>query len=286
MLDQRVTASFSPAVNVRALDVAPDCASRRAFFGPASTDFELVFAWPAVDLLRETNLASTFELRFAADAAAVVRPSAAGPALAAVPTVAWTPELDWAAVQAAYTRDQVLLITGGARGLATVLPAHPLASLRRLYDSHAAAVKRSWTIESGSKTWTPETVFAMTATGTLPVNVDTTRPAHAEPSRKQRRLPAKAAKTPGNGWYVSFVVNGATAPDLLADTLAEFGGAAAPAFLGREGVTVEHTQNLWLFFGHNGGPASLNGRPEHTDKISHTGTWHVQVCSLDWFFLT
>jgi hypothetical protein len=192
--------------------------------------------------------------------------------------MAWSPELDWAAVQAAYTQDQVLLITGGARALASTLPAHPLATLRHLHETHAAAVAHGWTVESGAKAWTPEAIFAMAVASSQSAGAGEDRPAHAEPSRKQRRPAAtKAAK---NGWYVSFVVNGAAAPELLADALNAFGGVAAPTFLGHEGATVEHTQNLWLFFGHNGGPAGFPGRPEHTDKISHSGTWHVQVCVI------
>ena len=34
---------------------------------------------------------------------------------------------------------------------------------------------------------------------------------------------------------------------------------------------------LWVFFGRNHSDKDLDGRPEHTDQISHDGTWHYQL---------
>ena len=34
---------------------------------------------------------------------------------------------------------------------------------------------------------------------------------------------------------------------------------------------------LWIFFGRNHSNKDLDGRPEHTDQISHDGTWHFQL---------
>jgi hypothetical protein len=73
------------------------------------------------------------------------------------------------------------------------------------------------------------------------------------------------------------VINGSTAPALLAAAREAFGGPQTPVFLGEEEHTVKHTDNLWLFFGRNPGPRALSGRPEHTDKIQHSGTWHAQL---------
>jgi len=59
-----------------------------------------------------------------------------------------------------------------------------------------------------------------------------------------------------------------------------------PCFAGPipDGMQVQHTENAWFFVGSNSGSDPLPGRPEHTDKISHTGTWHLQLCGQkDWF---
>jgi hypothetical protein len=34
---------------------------------------------------------------------------------------------------------------------------------------------------------------------------------------------------------------------------------------------------VWFFFGRNHDAVTLNGRPEHTDAVSHDGTWHFQL---------
>ena len=48
-------------------------------------------------------------------------------------------------------------------------------------------------------------------------------------------------------------------------------------------VKMRHGPCLWIFFGRNGQrdskkptPEPLEGRPEHTDSVSHDGTWHFQ----------
>jgi hypothetical protein len=38
-----------------------------------------------------------------------------------------------------------------------------------------------------------------------------------------------------------------------------------------------HTKPLWIFYGHNEGKLALEGRAEHTDSVSHDGTWHIQL---------
>jgi len=41
---------------------------------------------------------------------------------------------------------------------------------------------------------------------------------------------------------------------------------------------------VWFFFGRNQGETALDGRPEHTDAVSHDGTWHYQLSgSKRWF---
>ena len=41
---------------------------------------------------------------------------------------------------------------------------------------------------------------------------------------------------------------------------------------------MQYETAIWFFFGRNPiGNVNMNGRPEHTDAISHSGTWHYQL---------
>ena len=40
---------------------------------------------------------------------------------------------------------------------------------------------------------------------------------------------------------------------------------------------AEHDCGAWLFVGKNGAASALRGRPEHTDSVAHSGTYHVQL---------
>ena len=42
---------------------------------------------------------------------------------------------------------------------------------------------------------------------------------------------------------------------------------------------------LWFFFGVNSSSKELPGRPEHTDSVSHDGTWHYQLSGCKRWFL-
>lgn len=53
-----------------------------------------------------------------------------------------------------------------------------------------------------------------------------------------------------------------------------------PPFVGRPWGKFRHSLPLWLFVGRHAVPAkALNmcGRPEHTDSVTHDGTWHYQA---------
>lgn len=73
----------------------------------------------------------------------------------------------------------------------------------------------------------------------------------------------------------------------LAEFLSQALPAGAPGFLLRStkskavnAVKVrppKHSNAAWVFFGRNMGGRALRGRPEHTDAIQHSGTWHVQL---------
>lgn len=42
---------------------------------------------------------------------------------------------------------------------------------------------------------------------------------------------------------------------------------------------------LWIFFGRNSSDKDLQGRTEHTDSVSHDGTWHFQLSGTKQWFL-
>lgn len=48
---------------------------------------------------------------------------------------------------------------------------------------------------------------------------------------------------------------------------------------------VSHNASAWLFFGKNNASRPMPGRPEHTDKMKHHGTWHVQVSGSKIWYL-
>jgi hypothetical protein len=73
-------------------------------------------------------------------------------------------------------------------------------------------------------------------------------------------------------WYASFIVQEDRAAYLT--TLNKL-PLAEPDFL--RAARARHSDCLWLFFGRNAGAAAMTGRPEHTDQITHSGTWHVQL---------
>jgi hypothetical protein len=42
---------------------------------------------------------------------------------------------------------------------------------------------------------------------------------------------------------------------------------------------------LWIFYGRNSSSSPLQGRTEHTDSVSHDGTWHYQLSGTKQWFL-
>lgn len=48
---------------------------------------------------------------------------------------------------------------------------------------------------------------------------------------------------------------------------------------------VSHNDSVWLFFGQNNTRRRMPGRPPHTDKMKHHGTWHVQLSGSKVWYL-
>lgn len=92
-------------------------------------------------------------------------------------------------------------------------------------------------------------------------------------------------------WYASFIVQ--EEPEALQHTLGRL-PCATPPFL-QKPVTedgealdedvISHNESAWLFFGQNSSARPMLGRPEHTDKMRHHGTWHVQLSGSKVWYL-
>ena len=111
------------------------------------------------------------------------------------------------------------------------------------------------------------------------------------PAAASRFLCSKA--DPRASGYCSFTVQNDTkalsemlerlpVKDPVAEAEPTLPSAPAPAPAGDKGAAGwSYEPCLWIFFGRNranaGGNADLEGRPEHTDQISHDGTWHYQL---------
>ena len=70
--------------------------------------------------------------------------------------------------------------------------------------------------------------------------------------------------------YCSFVVQ--HSKEVYTDTLSTL------PFQEFDTTSIQYETALWFFFGRNPiGNINMDGRPEHTDAISHSGTWHYQL---------
>eukprot|EP01043_Picozoa_sp_COSAG02_P021031 COSAG02_NODE_1055_length_14928_cov_67.022726_10_plen_423_part_00 len=99
---------------------------------------------------------------------------------------------------------------------------------------------------------------------------------------------------PAGAWYCSSILQDDS------DALASFSASVPFATPGSEILDAEHDDGVWLFIGANPaaanetqdtpalkkrrvanskmqGGSAIQGRPEHTDDVDHSGTWHVQL---------
>lgn len=104
-----------------------------------------------------------------------------------------------------------------------------------------------------------------------------------------------AGALPAGAWYCSSILQDDS------EALAAFTAAVPFATPGPELLDAEHDDGVWLFMGANPpdtsdsqdtpalkkrrvdntskveGASAIQGRPEHTDAVDHSGTWHVQL---------
>lgn len=105
---------------------------------------------------------------------------------------------------------------------------------------------------------------------------------------------------PLDRWYVSFI---AQSESLLKQKLVRELPLISPAVVCGKGFLssiwsdseLQHTDPVWMFCGMNqphgrkrrrrGCSEPLRGRVEHTDSVSHSGTWHYQVCGTKTWYI-
>eukprot|EP00930_Biecheleria_cincta_P062023 TRINITY_DN47543_c0_g1_i1.p1 TRINITY_DN47543_c0_g1~~TRINITY_DN47543_c0_g1_i1.p1 ORF type:complete len:409 (+),score=84.47 TRINITY_DN47543_c0_g1_i1:93-1319(+) len=149
--------------------------------------------------------------------------------------------------------------------------------------------------------------FSMESTGSMPRRTKRKRRKLNTPHPTASSMLGPDAIRPKQ-WYASFIVQENDALHHVLQLLP----CAVPPFLGQEGLyskgklptrlkgrkrrrtakhsrggpeaiasgasdLVSHNASAWLFFGENNDSRPMPGRPEHTDKMKHHGTWHVQV---------
>ncbi|CAK9084400.1 Hypothetical protein SCF082_LOCUS40039 [Durusdinium trenchii] len=130
-----------------------------------------------------------------------------------------------------------------------------LSFVDKLSSAHPAVLRRAFSLESR---------------GTLPP--------HEDPLEQLLGAP----RAPGGSWYASCVLQ--RSRRALSEFLSQALPKGVPHFLQRSPKSLAsrcrpptHSAAAWVFFGRNARGRVLRGRPEHTDAIQHSGTWHVQL---------
>ena len=82
-------------------------------------------------------------------------------------------------------------------------------------------------------------------------------------------------RSQGRGFYVSCIIQGGKK---IVKEFARLTGFNLPAFIsGDVWKGFRDTDPLWVFWGFCQKRGKLLGRPEHTDSVTHDGTWHQQI---------
>ena len=151
---------------------------------------------------------------------------------------------------ALYFKYQLLLVRN-AVDVSKIEPeaAFDFESLQAIYQSSPTSVEKTFCLETGPRA-------VLTAASLLGAGAQS----------------SAAREASVRDWYASFIVQEDRAAFRAA--LARL-PLAEPDFL--RAARARHSDCLWLFFGRNAGPGAMTGRPEHTDQVTQSGTWHVQL---------
>eukprot|EP00873_Tetraselmis_striata_P001434 jgi/Tetstr1/421698/TSEL_012636.t1 len=244
-------------------------------FGPTGTEHELSFGAPLPSPGQSSGKhICTVKLDLSAPGAEGRVRASPRTELYEAPTLAAS-QASWDAVREAYARAQLLVVRGGALPLASGSPLLDLQSLLDLYAAEPEAVEKTWNVEFGR----PGVQGDEKATSACSILAASRHHASANGSPTLADGDFKRRRLAGDRWYVSFVLNESKALTYVSNRLPF---ATPPCFDTDEGEDdsgvpgPSHTANVWFFFGRNGDRDAMPGRPEHTDKITHHGTWHAQ----------
>lgn len=94
-------------------------------------------------------------------------------------------------------------------------------------------------------------------------------------------LDREQAKPENDYAYCSFLIQHET--EVKEDVLSRVPLSTLP--FGRK--NWDYGPSIWVFFGRNqlSNEKDLQGRPEHTDSVSHDGTWHYQLSGIKTWYL-
>lgn len=148
-----------------------------------------------------------------------------------------------------YCKNQILHVrTGQGEPLA------PLQGLIAAFQKNPEAIQRHWTIENEGRG------------GSRPLT------AHSFFSRKARFC---------GQFYVSSILQGT---DGIAGDFLQTCPTQVLPFV-QDWGTFEHSLPVWVFVGFNSFSEAMQGRPEHTDDVQHSGTWHYQMAGTKTWFI-
>jgi len=140
-----------------------------------------------------------------------------------------------------------------------------LTALRQVLQAQPRMVHRTFFVETAPASWSPSSAAGA-----------------GDPLAASTRL-LGTPRPPAGPWYASFVVQRSRLA--LAAFLKSMPFSVPPFLRPQAGsrpkvkasIVPQHSQAAWVFFGRNAGQKPMRGRAEHTDAISHSGTWHVQL---------
>jgi hypothetical protein len=148
-----------------------------------------------------------------------------------------------------YWKHQFLHIrTGHAESLA------PLQGLFMAFEKNPEAIERHWTIENAGRG-----------------------------GRRLLTAPAffNCKVRFGGQFYVSTILQGT---DGIAEDFLRLCPTQELPFV-QDWGTFEHSLPVWVFVGCNTMKEAMQGRPEHTDDVQHSGTWHYQMAGTKTWFI-
>jgi len=138
----------------------------------------------------------------------------------------------------------------------------PLPLIRELLQKNPTIIEDSWCVEnegsSGREELTPENLFK---------NIS------GKESSKRTHLMSEGS------FYCSTILQN---DDAVVERFLEKVPCKSPAFFSAWENNLVYSKPIWLFIGqnvcrHERDEFLLEGRREHTDSVSHSGTWHYQL---------